>query len=81
MTDGIFLLDDEGFRRRPKSKKEIRERAKSHPEQVLVESTSIFADAGTTPISELSRKVTFVGPDPYKDRKFYGTIHPSGKVE
>lgn len=74
MTDGIYI-NDGGNWRRPKSKKEI----KSTPfGSIEVEGTSLH-----TPVSgnlgdrekfPVGSKITFVGPDPYSDRKFYGTL-------
>lgn len=77
MTDGIYINDGNGARR-PKSKKELKEALASDPNGVVVECTSMYGgpsgritDPHTFPVGT---KVTFVGPDPYRDRKFYGTI-------
>jgi hypothetical protein len=70
MADGIYVNG-----RRPVSKKAIREALAADPATVEVESTSMFGGY-SGPVSDLpaGRSVTFVGPDPYRARKFYGTI-------
>lgn len=74
MTDGIFIQDG-GNWRRPKSKKEIRE---AKVENISIEGTSLYSPiSGSLSDREkfpVGSKVTFVGPDPYSNRKFYGTI-------
>jgi hypothetical protein len=67
--DGIFI--DCG---RPKSKKEVKEAVEDDPTTVHIESTGIIPGyAG--PVSEApDGTYSFVGPDPYRSRKFYGTI-------
>lgn len=62
--------------RRPKSKKEVREVAQSAPERIEVEATSLHGNEYGGKLTELGvfASVSFVGPDPYTSRKFYGTI-------
>jgi hypothetical protein len=74
VTDGIFI-----GQRRPKSKKEVKEAITADPSQVIVECTSMFGGfAGR--VSELPEgtTITFVGPDPYTKRNFYGNIKRKG---
>lgn len=77
---GIWIIED-GARRRPKSKKEVREVCATDPHRVQFEETSAFA-TGYVPedaadIGALG-SVTFVGPDPYAKRNFFGTISNVG---
>jgi len=71
--DGLYVNG-----RRPASKKEVKAAIANNPASVAIESTSYFA--GTAMLAAhcgelaIGRKVTFVGPDPYTSRKFYGTI-------
>lgn len=68
MTDGIYING-----RRPKSKKEIKDAVRDAPDTVHVECTSMHGGF-SGPVSEIVRSITFVGPDPYTNRKFYGNI-------
>jgi len=80
---GIYIMvgpNAEGGRRRPKSKKEIRETA---ADRVLVEATSLFGNEyeGAAAALPAGTRVHFVGPDPYTSRRFYGTLERiSGRV-
>jgi hypothetical protein len=69
---------------RPKSKKAVKEAVANDPRSVRAQATSLFGDEYDGPIMSLpsGASVAFVGPDPYNDRRFYGTIerHPSGKL-
>jgi hypothetical protein len=62
--------------RRPKSKKEIREVVALDPARVRLERTQLVGDSeydglvSHMPVG----KFMFVGPDPYTQRKFYGSI-------
>lgn len=69
--DGLFING-----RRPASKKAVKEAVATAPETVRVECTSMFPGGFDGLVTELPRgkKVTFVGPDPYTKRNFYGTI-------
>lgn len=71
MTQGIYV-----GRGRPTSKKMVKEAVEKDPSKVIVEATSIFGNEYDGRLSEMpiTRSVTFVGPDPYTSRKFYGTI-------
>lgn len=61
--------------RRPKSKKEVKEIVATNPDRVYIEATSIFGNEYDGPVSEMPvGTVTFVGPDPYNKRNFYGNI-------
>lgn len=81
---GIFIKGQ-----RPKSKKEVREFVRdSYPNEkapttvptrlhrLAIEATSMFGDEYEGPLSEMptDTKIHFVGPDPHRNRKFYGTI-------
>ena len=72
MTAGIFI---EGWR--PTSKKQIKAvLAGPHPSLVSVEDTSMWRTGFNGPVDGMAvgQKITFVGPDPYTSRKFFGTI-------
>ena len=71
MTAGIFI---EGHR--PTSKKQIKAvLAGPDPDMVSIENTSMFGGYfGSVGGMAVGQKITFVGPDPYTSRKFYGTI-------
>lgn len=59
---------------RPKSKKAVRE-AVANGDRVTVEATSIFGNEYHGPLSEAPNgRINFVGPNPYSDRRFYGSI-------
>ena len=67
---GIFI---DG--RRPKSKKEIREIVALDPARVRLEATSMAGNEYDGLVSNAPSGIyVFVGPDPYKNRKFYGRI-------
>lgn len=66
---GIFING-----RRPKSKKEIKEAIASNPLSVSLEATSFFGNEYAGPVTEFVGKTTFVGPDPYNRRNFYGNL-------
>jgi hypothetical protein len=76
MTQGVFV---NGLR--PKSKKAIKE-ALANGDEVSLEATSVFGneydgDVRTAP----DGAYTFVGPDPYRARNFYGNFEvKAGKV-
>ncbi len=77
---GIWIIED-GARRRPKSKKEVREICAAEPHRVQFEETSAFAtnylpeDAADIGVFG---SITFVGPDPHSKRNFFGTISNVG---
>ncbi len=61
--------------RRPASKKQVREAALENASRVALEATSPFGNEYDGPLSEApAGDYTFVGPDPYDDRRFYGRI-------
>lgn len=65
---------------RPKSKKAVKEAVSSFPNTVRLERTSVFGNEYDGPISDApDGTYTFVGPDPYNSRKFYGTIKKDSK--
>jgi hypothetical protein len=73
MTQGIYIGS-----KRPKSKKEIKE-AVANGDSVYVEGTgnAFFPDSeydGYLSHAPVGTKIVFVGPDPHRDRRFYGTI-------
>ncbi len=71
--------------RRPKSKKEIRETVAANPGAVEVEATSAFGNEYDGPLPDWDGhgRITFVGPDPYTKRSFYGNIirKPDGTLK
>lgn len=71
MSQGIWINGE-----RPKSKKAIREAIESNPATVDVEATSWHGDEYGGSLSDApdGTMIVFVGPDPYRNRKFYGTI-------
>lgn len=68
---GIFVHHS-----RPASKKLIKEALQSDPASVYIEATSLFGNEYDGPASNLpvGQRIAFVGPDPERSRKFYGTI-------
>ena len=70
---GIFL---DG--RRPKSKTELKRHLADGGglSLISVEATSLFGNEydGTLALAPENTVIHFVGPDPYTNRKFYGTI-------
>ena len=74
MTDGIYLSNG----RRPKSKKEIKETVASGG-KVIIECTSMFGGYGGDVKYAPDGTYTFVGPNPYNARKFYGNIIKKGE--
>ncbi|AVD99405.1 hypothetical protein SEA_BILLNYE_234 [Streptomyces phage BillNye] len=71
MAQGIWINGE-----RPKSKKAIREAVETNPAMVDVEATSLHGGEYGGPLHQAPEgtMIVFVGPDPYKSRKFYGTI-------
>lgn len=67
---GIYLGND-----RPRSKKAIKDAAADPFNDINLEATSVFGNEYDGPLRTAPDGVyTFVGPDPYTSRKFYGTI-------
>lgn len=67
-------------RRRPKSKKEIREIVADKPFMVEVEATSWHGNEWGGNLSDAPNGTyVFCGPDPHTDRRFYGTITVTDK--
>jgi hypothetical protein len=61
--------------RRPASKKAVKEAVAANPGSVQLEATSMLGNEYEGPVDTApSGKYTFVGPDPYNKRSFYGTI-------
>jgi hypothetical protein len=71
--DGIFLS---GYRR-PASKKAVKE-AIAAKQPVYIEGTSMFGGYSGSVYDAPDGTYTFVGPDPYTNRKFYGNIVKRG---
>jgi len=74
---GIWIQETLSYHvRRPRSKKEVREVVAAEPQRVIVEATSMFGNEPEGPANELENgtTVSFVGPDPYARRNFYGQI-------
>lgn len=79
--EGIYVADrsTDIDRRRPRTKKEIREilADTDGPGRVWVEWTSLFHRGPSTErVADLpvGTAVSFVGPNPHTDRRFYGTL-------
>ncbi len=74
--DGIYING-----KRPKSKKEIKDAVANTPDKVRIEYTGMFSGYDG-PVSSMAdgTEVTFVGPDPYRERKFYGSIVRKGNT-
>jgi hypothetical protein len=67
--------------RRPKSKKEIKEAVANDPRTVSLEATSLSGHEYDGRVSDAPNGTyTFVGPDPYQKRNFYGSIKVSQSV-
>lgn len=78
MSQGIFVETRSNWVR-PRSKKQIKEIASDNPARVVLEKTSVFNNEASGPLNDLPEGLYFfVGPDPYKDRKFYGQITVKG---
>lgn len=71
MTQGIWI-----GRFRPKSKKQVKEAIEKDPSSVRIEATSWSGNEFDGLASELDfgKRIYFVGPDPHRDRRFYGMI-------
>jgi hypothetical protein len=64
---------------RPKSKKAVKEAVADDPSRVRIEATSLFGNEYDGSVSDApDGTYTFVGPDPYRKRNFYGTIKVAG---
>jgi len=64
---------------RPKSKKQVKEAVAADPLTVYLEATSVFGNEYNGSIADApDGSYTFVGPDPYEKRSFYGTITKVG---
>jgi hypothetical protein len=64
--------------KRPKSKKAVKE-AIATGEKVTLEATSMFANEYDGLVSDApDGQYNFVGPDPHRERRFYGTIKKVG---
>lgn len=67
---------------RPKSKAALKRHleAQSNPgDGVRIEATSVFGNEYDGRLVDMpDGSVTFVGPDPYRDRRFYGTLTKKG---
>lgn len=76
MAAGIFVTNERGMLVRPKSKKQVRDAVAADPFSVVVENTSFFGDGFSGPVGNLRERdtITFVGPDPYTARNFFGNI-------
>jgi hypothetical protein len=75
MTQGLYI----GMAR-PKSKKAVKE-AIAGGMAVYAEATSFHGGEYEGPVDcmPVGEKVVFVGPDPHRDRRFYGTIAMTAK--
>jgi hypothetical protein len=78
-VQGLFVND-----RHPSSKKAVKEAVKNSPDTIVAYATSLWGNEFNGRISHLleGQQVHFVGPDPYRLRKFYGTIsRKNGKLK
>lgn len=78
--DGIYVTED-GRLVRPRSKKAVKEAVVADASTVFVEWTSLHSgrDGTLTRVSDLDSElaglgVSFVGPNPFSDRRFYGSL-------
>lgn len=82
---GIYVQSEVGGNyHRPKSKKQIKELiAAGELHRVYAEATSMFGNEYNGGLDQApAGTITFVGPDPYYKRNFYGniTVRPDGSV-
>ena len=65
--------------RRPRSNREVKEALARDPRSVRVEATSVHGREYDGPASDMPAglRIAFVGPDPYRERRFYGTLSKS----
>lgn len=77
MTQGIYIKGA-----RPKTKKQVIEAVNDDPTCVYLEATSVFGNEYSGSVAKApDGTYTFVGPDPYTKRTFYGNIVvKNGKV-
>ena len=60
---------------RPKSKREVRDAVIADPSSVRIEGTELYGRDYDGRVSDAPvGAYLFVGPDPYRARKFYGTV-------
>jgi hypothetical protein len=60
---------------RPRSKKQVKAILAANPHDVALEATSLLGREYDGPVDQAPNgKYSFVGPDPYRDRRFYGTL-------
>lgn len=64
---------------RPKTKKAVKDALAANTNTVRLQATSMFGNEYDGLVSDApDGSYTFVGPDPYTSRKFYGTIKVNG---
>jgi hypothetical protein len=74
MTDGIYING-----KRPVSKKAVKDSVNAGVD-IEIESTSMFGGySGPLSGAHKGATITFVGPDPHNNRKFYGNIKWNSK--
>ena len=82
-AQGVFILD--GMDSRPKSKKQLKELVAKDPSQIAVEQVSMFGEQFEGRLSKEAIEewgpITFVGPNPYSKRDFFGQFFLNGKGE
>ena len=68
--------------RRPASKKAFREAVQADADNCWLEATSVFGDEYSGTVADApSGTYSVVGPDPYRDRRWYATVTKrDGKV-
>jgi hypothetical protein len=62
--------------KRPKSKQAVKEAVARDPQSVRLEATAIIGQEYDGPAADMPAglRIAFVGPDPYQERRFYGTL-------
>lgn len=63
-----------------KTKKAVKEAITANPASVTLENTSIHGGYDGSLTNAPDGTYTFVGPDPYNSRKWYGNIVKTGQV-
>lgn len=72
--DGIYLETVSGAKIRPATKSAILQTVKERPERVFIEVTEVGHEQCLNLTQAPEGTYHFVGPDPYRDRRFYGMI-------
>lgn len=74
MEYGLFINGS-----RPKTKKQVKEAISTGISRVSLENTSMFGNPSSGFVTDVpDGTYTFVGPDPYRERRWYGNIIKRG---